>query len=413
MKKVKYLLLITILLIINLSCNNDDNESTPLPNEVIIEITDMNLSEGRVNLIATQTTGNQSGNWSVVSKNETKGEFVTTTNSLTRFKGSILEDYIIRWTINNGEESVYKDVKISMYEGKSLEEIIKIERNISKLIELAKKGNFTIGEMVSLGVTVEEIKDYLTLKEIINSNISFLDMYDSGITIKQMMGEGFTFKKLWFFFTKEYTESKKSPKRSLTQYFYNEGFKVEDLFNEGISVRALLDNGTSIKQIVDSNYYTLNELITSDHSQIPLTSILELKIPLQTLIDENIIVRTPIDGFYIMNYVVIGYWSNTHFIKNDLKDINRLNPMDNSLWRLPTEDELIYIIKNNKKDFDLLLLEYGNYQYSSNETCSYPKYSSVGNLIKSIKNTNAQYVSCCTLNTVNCESIQHLYVTQL
>lgn len=73
MKCIKHLfnLVFITLLIINFSCSSDDNsgaEITPLPDGVIIEITDKNLSEGRVSLIATQTNGSQTGTWSIMTE---------------------------------------------------------------------------------------------------------------------------------------------------------------------------------------------------------------------------------------------------------------------------------------------------------------------------------------------------------
>lgn len=341
MWKINKIFSLVIIILINYGCSNDNEEVTPLPDNVIIEINDKNLTEGRVSLIATQTNGNQTGQWSIMTDNETIGQFETTSNSLTRFTGSILETYEVRWTITNGEESIYNNKRFLMCHGEPIEEVVQIERNVSKLVYLASINIFTLEELVSAGITFQELLDEnLTISELLD-HFNITDLYFNEITITQMLDEGLTLEFLWNRFIQD---TNFVP--VVVGYFLNENIQIADLVNAGAQTGALYFHGASLQQLVDSDLIPLKEIIVETNNTF--YDLFPLNIPQQTLIEEGIIVETSINGFYIMNYLFDSAPSSF------IDDLNANYPNGNSLWRLPTYDELI-LFYNESSSLDLKL----------------------------------------------------------
>ncbi len=345
MKKINKIFSLVIIILINYGCSNDNEEVTPLPDNVIIEINDKNLTEGRVSLIATQTNGTQSGQWSIMTDNETIGQFETTSNSLTRFTGSILEIYEVRWTITNGEGNIYNNLRFLMCNGEPIEEVVQIERNVSKLVYLTSINVFTLEDLVSAGITFQELlEENLTITELLN-HFSITDLYSNGITITQMLDEGLTLEFIWNRFIQD-----TNVVPVVVGYFLNEGIQIDDLVNVGAQTFDLYNHGASLQQLVDSDLIPLKEIIV-EINNIDFYDLYPLNISQQTLIDEGIIIETSINGFYAMNYLFDSV--ETNFL-SFIDTLNTNYPNGNSLWRLPTYDELI-LIYNESSSLDLKL----------------------------------------------------------
>lgn len=333
------------------SCNtNDDSTITPLPDGVIIEVINKNLSQKSVTLVGSQTNGNQTGTWSVLSENQTIGEFESKTNSTTRFTGSILEFYSLNWNIDNGEQNISQNKTILMCQGESIEDVVNVERDIAKLISLVRANIFTFEQLLANGsqISIEELRaNGATITELLEEQsnyITYYNLYKGGVTISQMLEEGLSLQEIFNGFYDPGYNPNVTNVIPYFRYFLDEdiGVEVTDLINLGATVPELYIGGVTIQEIIENNL-SIKEILFDDRD---LAGILDLvsenNISIQQLIDQDILKETTTEGLYVFKHILNVY--NPRLADEPVDILNDLYPNTGGTWRLPslTELELIY-----------------------------------------------------------------------
>lgn len=338
------------IIIFSCASGDDDSNVTPLPDGVIIEIINKNLSQGSVTLVASQTNGNQTGTWSILSDNITIGQFESTTNSTTRFTGSILEFYNLSWTINNGEETISQNKTILMCQGESIDDVVNAERDIAKLILLVRANVFTFEQLHAGGgqISIEElIANGATITELLEEQsnyIGYYDLYEGGVTISQMLEEGLSLQEIFDgFYLPDYNPNWTNIPPYF-RYFLDEdiGVEVADLISLGATVPELYIGGVTIQEILENNL-SIKEIIFDDRELAGILDLIsENNISVQQLIDQDILKETTTEGLYVFKYILNVY--NPSLADQPLETLNYVYPDIGGLWRLPTlvELELIY-----------------------------------------------------------------------
>lgn len=356
-----------------LSCNDNSEEiNTTLPNGIVITTSNKNIETGEINLIATQTSGNQTGNWSIISENDIQGSFSVPSNSVTKFTGSILEEYEIQWTISNGNTSISNSIEIRLFENQSLDELIANERDVNKLINLYEKEYFSLIELKKAGISIIELYDNdISVLELINI-FGIANVYNSGVTIENMIVPGFGLKNAFNLIADNWRELS-SPSFEIYDIFENEGFFVIDLLNAGIDSSILYSRGASLTDLLDAEIPLKTFLGTSWQTSKEIL-ILE-SITLETLIAEEIVIETPISGLYLLVYNCKGI--SDAFFNPDCStfynELNRLYPNTNQ-WRRPSFEELNLIKEQNINFYENYIEEEIEFHYLStsnvnNQSC--------------------------------------------
>lgn len=356
------------------SCSEDE---TPLPQELEIEILNVDLAEGKIELRGTPLIQGQTGEWEISSNNQVAGVFSNKSSFKTFLKGNIYEEYQIKWTISNSNSEISYHIIHRMSAGYSLAELLEADRDIKKLLSF-----YTFYELISVQSSHkpsfnELIEAGVSLRELLNF-ISINELYDGGITISQMIEEGLTLREIFDELVQRYNYVGNYRDGiiidGLAQAFINEGFSVNELINAGISMERLYFYGITIEQFI-SNGLSFKEIILLGNTRITSLYFIENNFNSQKLIDEGIIEETPLTGFYILNYLHNPISGNNE-TANTIEIINN-NLVGMKGWRLPTIDELNFIYQNRnsldlKVDIDKLyadrkedFYDYRNYWISS------------------------------------------------
>ena len=362
------------------SCSEDE---TPLPQELEIEILNVDLAEGKIELRGTPLIQGQTGEWEISSNNQVAGVFSNKSSFKTFLKGNIYEEYQIKWTISNSNSEISYHIIHRMSAGYSLAELLEADRDIKtllsfytfhQLISVQSSHKPSFNELIEAGVSLSELLNFSSINE----------LYDGGITISQMIEEGLTLREIFDELVQRYGYVDYYHDDviidGLAQAFINEGFSVNELLNVGISMERLYFYGITIEQFI-SNGLSFKEIILGT-ARITSLYFIENNFNSQKLIDEGIIEETPLTGFYILNYLHNPVSSNPNETVNTIEIINN-NLVGMTGWRLPTIDELNFIYQNRnsldlKVDIDKLyadriadFYDYRNYWISSTkeESC--------------------------------------------
>jgi len=106
----------------------------PLPHTLEIEVLNVNLVEGQIELKGTPLLQGQTGKWEILSNNQVVGIFSDESSSRTFLKGNIYEEYEIKWTISSNNSESSHSITLRMSSGYSIEELLEADRDIEALL---------------------------------------------------------------------------------------------------------------------------------------------------------------------------------------------------------------------------------------------------------------------------------------
>lgn len=337
--KLKNYLYISLLLLLT-ACSSED-PPTPLPDNLDIFISETNIAGRRVNLVGTQTEPGHTGTWTVESENDVQGQFSSTTNSVTSFQGSILEPYQIRWTIDNGQNFIYSERRIFMSEGVPIDQVVQIERDIPKLLNL-----YTWRQLTNAGITFHELIDEggLTIPELL-TEYKISALYRAGITLEQFYQQGYTLSTLY----QEFIDDNES--WDFVRWIQTQGVTIDDLVGIGATIQELYDHWATKEELMDSSI-PLKDLVDYFRADLCSFHFLNHGIPYQELIAEGIIEETPTPGLYILHYLFVWATHSGHVW--NIQKLNQDYAIPNAQWFNGTEEQLL-MIHQNRDQLDLKL----------------------------------------------------------
>ncbi|MFY0652506.1 MAG: DUF1566 domain-containing protein [Cyclobacteriaceae bacterium] len=404
---------LSFLLTIFLSgCSKD--EIIPLPEHVTIQTLDYDIDNSSVLILGTEPQSGLNGTWSI-ENNVNDGTFLDTISPLTTFKGSLIQDYVLRWTISNGTNEIYAEQSINIAMHFTLKQLINAEVDIKILLEkfsiqeLLISGltvrnlldaGITIQQLILAGVIIEHILDGgATIHDLLSAEVSIQELINGGVTVKELLEANIKIEQLLKadvsiqrIYNAGATIQELLGADVLIQELLDSGITVNELLISGIAIHQLLDADVSVKDILDAGATihklfsagvsiqelieggaTVNELIDSSitiqnllTANVPILEIinagvssLELiqnNVSKEKLINAKVIVQIPSTRLYLLNYF---YEKFGHVQAVDF--CNNLTIGDLANWRLPNIEELriIYNARNTA------LLEYTNENYWS------------------------------------------------
>ncbi len=296
---------IIILTILGVSCKQED--SIPLPDNVSIQITRADTIARTLYLSASQPFPGQSGTWTIESNHKRIGAFSNPGEHLTTFIGFPLENYLLRWTITNGETSVYTEISAFL------------------------AADWSVQEMVDFGITLTELLEYLDLSEIVSSSlfeveallqngVSPADLYNEGISLTSLIQNGVEVEELL-----EFGISEMDIAVELVQTI-----EVKTLIEMGLDPITLIKSGAPAVHVLASGI-SINTMISSELSLFELAdggisvgTFVEAGFTIQQLRNENIIGSvSDIEG-NVYDWVKIGkqLWLKDN-IRSTLTDQNK------------------------------------------------------------------------------------------
>ncbi|MDT7831080.1 hypothetical protein RQM59_01745 [Flavobacteriaceae bacterium S356] len=130
----------------------------PLPQTVEIEVLNVNLNDGEIELQGTPLLVGQTGKWEILSNNQVVGIFSDESSSRTFLKGNIYEEYEIKWTVSNNNSESHHSIIKRMSEDYSLEELLEVNRDIEALLNFYTPHQLATAQSIHAPTTLDFIE---------------------------------------------------------------------------------------------------------------------------------------------------------------------------------------------------------------------------------------------------------------
>ncbi len=279
--------IVILFTILGVCCKQED--SIPLPDNISIQITRADTVARTIYLSASQPFPGQSGTWTIESDHKRLGAFSNPNDHLTTFIGFPLENYLLRWTITNGETSAYSEISAFLASDWSIQEMVNFGITLTELLEylelsdIVSSSLFEVGELLQNGVSPAELH---------NKGISITALIQNGVEIEELLEHGISEDDIADELVQT-IEVKTLIEMGLDPItLINSGARAVDVFATGIPINEMISNGLSLFELADGG--------------ISVSTFVDAGYTIQQLKNENIIGSlTDIEG-NVYDWVKIG-----------------------------------------------------------------------------------------------------------